>query len=67
MDALVKALGPVFAAGFAVQQLLEIVDPATSHFIKDAMWRKLVLGVISLTIGLLLSGLGGFRLLATLF
>ena len=29
MEKLVIALGPAFAAGFAVQQLLEILDPSS--------------------------------------
>jgi len=66
MDALVKALAPVFAAGFAVQQLLELIDPAIAVVLKTPAWKKFVLGLISLVIGLLLSSLGGFRVLAAL-
>jgi hypothetical protein len=49
MDTLIVALGPAFAAGFAVQQLLEILDPLTDE-IKEH--KKLVLGIASLVIGL---------------
>jgi len=67
MDALVKSLAPVFAAGFAVQQFLELIDPLIAAFVKTAAWKKFTLGIISLVIGLLLSGYGGFRVLAPLF
>ncbi|MGD0174858.1 MAG: hypothetical protein ABSC61_10625 [Anaerolineales bacterium] len=37
MDKLVMALGPAFAAGFAVQRLLEILDPLLDkiNFVKE--------------------------------
>lgn len=66
MDSLVKALAPVFAAGFAIQQLLELLDPLLSRFV-DVAWKKVILGLISLVIGLILSGFGGFRTLLPLF
>lgn len=62
----VKALGPVFAAGFAVQQLLEIFDPLITAIVKTPTMKKIVAGVISLAIGLLLSGFGRFYVLTTL-
>jgi hypothetical protein len=34
MDTLVMALGPAFAAGFALQQLMELLDPLFSRY-----WR----------------------------
>ena len=48
MDKLVEGLGPAFAAGFAVQQLLEILDPVVEKIKVD---KKLLLGLISLVIG----------------
>ena len=53
MDKLVLAFGPLFAAGFAVQQLLEIV---TSFLDVDSnptfqKYKKAVLGAISLGVG----------------
>jgi hypothetical protein len=66
MDTLVKALAPVFAAGFAVQQLLELLDPLVTLVTKTPTNKKVVLGLISLGIGLALSGMGEFHVLADL-
>jgi hypothetical protein len=59
MDKLVTALGPVFAAGFAVQQFLELV---TSILNLDSnatfeKYKKVILGVVSVFVGLGLAGL----------
>jgi hypothetical protein len=51
MDELLKALGPAFAASFAIQRLLEVLDPILSKVIKDEN-KKIVFGLISLIIGL---------------
>lgn len=54
MPELGKALIPAFAAGFAVQQLLELLDPIVEKIIpKDS--KKLVLGLVALGAGLLLA------------
>lgn len=54
MSDLGNALVPAFAAGFAVQQLLELLDPVLDKLIaKD--WKKIVLGLVALSIGLLLA------------
>lgn len=66
MDTLVKALAPIFAAGFAVQQLLELLDPVIAAIVKTPTTKKIVLGMISLSIGMLLSAVGGFRVLTAL-
>jgi hypothetical protein len=61
MDKLIEGLGPAFAAGFAVQQLLEILAP-----LFDKFWsgnKKLLMGVISLAAGLSLSFYAGLRVL----
>lgn len=50
MNELVAALGPAFAAGFAVQRLLEILDPIVEK-IFGAENKKIVLGVVSLVMG----------------
>ncbi|KAA3660770.1 MAG: hypothetical protein DWQ04_18455 [Chloroflexi bacterium] len=63
MDQLIKAFGPVFAAGFAVQQLLEIISPLAEKFPAN---KKLVLGFLSLAVGLALAGWGGFSILLPL-
>ena len=54
MDTLVKALGPAFAAGFAIQQLLEILDPLIIKIIGQAD-KKLVLGIVAFIVGLVLA------------
>ena len=66
MDKLVLALGPAFAAGFAIQRLLEILDPIIDKlkFIKNN--KKIVLGLISLVIGLILAFGLGLRVLQPL-
>ncbi|SRR5712692_3509129 len=59
MDSLVMALGPAFAAGFAVQRLLEILDPIVSGIVsqanKGAGFKAGLLGVISFFVGLWLA------------
>jgi len=63
MDKLVAALGPVFAVGFAVQQLIELLSPV----VDKAGWRKKeVLGLASLVIGIILAWGAGIRVLAPL-
>jgi hypothetical protein len=34
-DSVIKALAPVFACGFAVQQLIELLDPAITAIVKE--------------------------------
>ncbi|MFQ5796875.1 MAG: hypothetical protein ACE5JP_17780 [Candidatus Bipolaricaulia bacterium] len=65
MEKLVLALGPIFAAGFAVQQFLEILDPVVIKTIGKAD-KRLVLGILSLTLGLALAFGGGLRVLESL-
>jgi hypothetical protein len=65
METLVKALGPAFAAGFAVQQLLEILDPLIIKIIGTAD-KKLVLGIVALVFGLVLAFGTGLRVLQPL-
>lgn len=64
MDELVKALAPAFAAGFAVQQLLELVD---AIFLGRLLGpnKKAILGVVSFFAGLAISS-AGIRVLTTL-
>ena len=64
MDKLVVALGPAFVAGFAVQQMLEILDPIVERFFKGN--KKLLLGSVSLIIGLALAFGAGLRVLQPL-
>ena len=63
LEKLVVALGPAFAAGFAVQQLLEILSPLVDKIKGD---KKLVLGIVSLVIGLVLAFGAGLRVLQPL-
>lgn len=55
MANLATTLTVPFAAGFVVQRFLEILDPATVKFIKDPNTKKIVLGFVSLGIGLALA------------
>jgi hypothetical protein len=55
MDNLATTLTVPFAAGFVVQRFLEILDPVTVKFIKDPNTKKIVLGLVSLGIGLALA------------
>lgn len=64
MDKLVVALGPAFAAGFAVQQLLELLDPLLDKI--KAEWKKALLSIVSLVIGLALAFGAGLRVLQPL-
>jgi len=65
MDKLVMALGPAFAAGFAIQQLLEIVGFILDK-ITNADNKKMILGIISFVVGVLLSLGAGLRVLQPL-
>ncbi len=66
MDKLIIALGPAFAAGFAVQRLLAILDPTLekSKFFKDH--KRVILAWVSLTVGLILAFWAGLRVLKPL-
>ena len=67
MDKLVVALGPAFAAGFAVQQLLEILDGFVVKIkIIGKADKKLILGIVSLIVGLVLAFGAGLRVLQPL-
>jgi hypothetical protein len=66
MDTLVIALGPAFAAGFALQRLLEILDPLLDKIQWVKGNKKIVLGLVSLVVGLILSLGIGLRVLRPL-
>jgi hypothetical protein len=53
MDVFTKALGPVFIAGFAVQQFLEILTSVLNldSSATFAKYKKAILGVASLALG----------------
>lgn len=61
MDKLIESLAPAFAAGFAVQQLLEILSPLLEKF--GLSNKKIVMGLISLAAGLSLAFFGGLKVL----
>jgi drug/metabolite transporter (DMT)-like permease len=63
METLVTALGPVIVAAFAVQQLLELVDPVFFHE-QVIKYKKLILGFVSLGLGLVLAFGFGLRVMA---
>ncbi len=66
MDTLVLALGPAFAAGFALQRLLEILDPLLDKIKLIKGNKKAVLGLLSLAAGFLLAIGAGLRVLRPL-
>lgn len=65
LTTLVKALAPAFAAGFALQRLLEILDPVLDR-IKNGEYKKIVLGLISFVAGLGLASWPKIRVLSQL-
>lgn len=65
MDQLVATVVPIFAAGFAIQQFLEILDPIVVRLIGERD-KKLILGIVSLIAGLLIAFGTGLRVLAPL-
>jgi len=68
MDEFARALGPAFAAGFAIQRLLEIVDPLTDKIwtAQDAKQKKIILGLVSLVVGVILAVFAQIRILEPL-
>lgn len=64
MNELLIALAPAFAAGFAVQQFLEITDPLVTRLSgNEANTKKLINGLSSFVIGILLAILPSVRIL----
>ncbi|MBI3361320.1 MAG: hypothetical protein HY023_09440 [Chloroflexi bacterium] len=63
MEKLVLGLGPAFAAGFAVQQLLELLDPLLTRFGSS---KRFAVGLIALTFSLVLSFGANLRVLVPL-
>ena len=66
MDSLILALGPAFAAGFAIQRLLELLDPLLDQVRWIKEHKKIALGIISLVAGLILAAGIGLRVLQPL-
>jgi hypothetical protein len=65
VDTLVVALGPAFAAGFALQRLLEILDPIVDRLTGSAS-KKIVINVIAFAVGLGLALAASLRVLEPL-
>jgi hypothetical protein len=65
MNNLVTALAPVFAAGFAVQQLLEILTSLLDLDAKETFqkYKKAILGLLSLIVGFVLAYKGYLQVL----
>jgi hypothetical protein len=68
MDALVMALGPAFAVGFAVQRLAEILDAAATPFLPDGdkKAKAFLIAIASVAIGFIAAMVAGIRVLAPL-
>ena len=64
MDDLMRVLGPVIACSIALQQFLELIDPALDRFIKPH--KKWILSVVSLALALALTAGLGLGILAPL-
>lgn len=61
MNTLIDALGPVFVASFALQQLLELLDPVLEQFIKQH--KGWIMSATAFLVGLLLTMLLDLRIL----
>jgi len=64
MDEIAAALAPVFVASFALQQLLELLDPLLDTIIKRH--KKWILSAVAFVIGLALSVGLDLRILSAL-
>jgi hypothetical protein len=64
MNQLIEALAPVLVASFAIQQLLELLDPILDAVIKPH--KKWILSVVAFIVGLALTLGLGLRILAPL-
>jgi hypothetical protein len=61
----IVALLPALAAGFAVQRLVEVVDPIVVRIVGEDR-KKVYLGLLSLIVGIGLASLGALRVLHNL-
>ena len=57
-DTTIKALLAAFAAGFSIQQFLEILDAPLSLLLTNQTVKKSALGLLSLVMGLLVASKG---------
>jgi hypothetical protein len=65
VDKLVLALGPAFAAGFAIQRLMELLDSFLGGSLPEAN-KKRVAALVSLAFACLVTFVGGLRVLLPL-
>ena len=65
LDKLIPALAPLFAAGLAIQQLGELLSPVLDKISTE--YKKVVFGLISLTLGLAVAFLFQAQVLNLLF
>jgi len=63
MELLVLGLGPVAICGYAVQQLLDLLDPILGRMGQP---KRVWYGAIALLLGLLLAQLAGLRIFVSL-
>ena len=61
MNPLVESLGPVFIAGFALQQLLELLDPVLERMLKSQ--KAWILSALAFLLGLGITLVLGLRVL----
>jgi len=64
MDEFARAIGPIFIASFALQQLIELLDPILDAALGER--KKWILSVVSLVAGLALTFGLGLRVLGPL-
>ena len=64
MDKMLETLTPAFVASFALQQLIELLDPMLDALVRPA--KKWILSLVALAFALVLTFGFGFRLLAPL-
>ena len=66
METLVTSLGPAFAAGLAIQQLIELLDAIKLQNVIAENWKKVIFGLLSLGLGLGLAFGAGLHVLEPL-
>src|SRR5258705_7252518 len=69
MEKLITMLAPVFAAGFAVQQLLELLTSVLDLDAREGFqkFKKAILGLVALVVGFILAYNGYLQVLHPLF
>ena len=65
MDELIKNLTPLFVAGLAVQQLVELPDAILSLWAPYEKYKKLIIRIIAIACGIMFAIYGNFSVLKT--